>query len=65
MFRLDVDPGEHIDLSGREPAQLAKLLKQLSQAQAGVYSVDRGPVDDAACGAAMGTYQGWWGPWLE
>ena len=64
-FRLDVDPGEHDDLSEQQPQQVARLLKELSEAQSGVYSVDRGPVDTAACEAAMGKYGGFWGPWLE
>lgn len=44
---------------------VAKLLAELHKEQATVYSVDRGPVDKEACVAAMGKYQGFWGPWLE
>jgi hypothetical protein len=62
-----VDPGEHDDISEQQQQQqqLKKMLMMLSEAQAGVYSVDRGPVDKAACEAAMGKYEGFWGPWLE
>ena len=65
LFRLDIDPSEYEDVSGDNPAMVTKLLAELATAQAGVYSVDRGPTDKGACEAAMGKYEGFWGPWLD
>jgi hypothetical protein len=62
--RLDVDPGEHRDVSGQYQQVVAQLKAAMAVEQAHVFSPDRGTIDPGACVAAMTRWNGFWGPWV-
>lgn len=65
LFELMSDPTEHSNLAQRNIAKLAQL-KQILKAHSGaLFSPDRGGPDPAACAAASGRYQGFWGSFVD
>ena len=62
--RLDVDPTEHVNLASNEPERLRSMLRTLAWHNQSTFSPYRGPWDAGACKAALGKYDGFWGPWV-
>jgi len=65
LFELESDPTEHDEKGAANPDKLKQMLGKIADAQAKVFSPDRGPVDKRACEAATGKYSSFWGPWIE
>ena len=54
------------DRAKSEPAILKQMQARLHEIKATAFLPDRGPVDTkASCGAAMGKWGGFWGPFVE
>lgn len=64
LFNLEEDPSEYVDRAREEPEVAARLRARIAQLQLEVYSPQRGVDDGLACAAAMGTWGGFWGPFL-
>ena len=65
LFRIDIDPAEHVDLAHQRPTLRAAMLHELRQWNATTFSPHRGvPHMDAACEVATRMYGGFWGPFV-
>ena len=63
MFELLSDPTEHQLL--KNATKIALLKEILAAHSANLFSPDRGAAVPAACAAAMGKYNGTWGPFID
>ena len=61
---IQADPTEHNDIAASHPHVVQKLLARIAAANATAFSPDRGQEDPLACKTALGTYLGFWGPFL-
>eukprot|EP01113_Clastostelium_recurvatum_P006492 TRINITY_DN12928_c0_g1_i1.p1 TRINITY_DN12928_c0_g1~~TRINITY_DN12928_c0_g1_i1.p1 ORF type:complete len:282 (+),score=54.63 TRINITY_DN12928_c0_g1_i1:45-848(+) len=64
LFNIMEDPTEHYDISDDHPFIVEKMLKQIEDAQKGVFQPNRGPPDQTACTTAQNNYKGYLGPWV-
>ena len=64
LFDVFADPTEQTDLAAQRPADVAAMRARIAQLQASVYSPLRGDEDPRACDAALGKYDGFYGPWI-
>lgn len=64
LYNIKDDPEERSDLASTIPAVLRSMRQKLQGYQATRFNPDRGSVSDAACDAALGKYQGFWGPFV-
>lgn len=65
LFDILSDPTESTNLAKSHPAIVQDLLDRMARAENTTFSPDRGKRDPNACKIAMGTYGGYWGPWLK
>lgn len=65
LFELVGDPLEGIDLSAAMPERVESMRKRLEALLPSAFNPHRGKVDPACCDAAMGTYGGFFGPFIE
>jgi len=65
LFNIYNDPTEHFDVGDANPDIRTKLRNRLAELEKTVFSPTRGPVDPAACDAALNKYGRYWGPWLQ
>ena len=64
LYNVVEDPEERDDLSRVEPRVLIEMHKKLAKYQATYFNPDRGSKSPEACAAALGKYEGFWGPFL-
>ena len=64
LYNIKDDPEERRNLASTTPAVLRSMRKKLQGYQATHFDPNRGSVSDAACDAALGRYQGFWGPFV-
>ena len=65
LFRLDVDPTEHVNLAEHELARVASMKASIVKHNTSTFSPHRGvPHMEEACKVALGSYGGFWGPFL-
>ena len=66
LFELVSDPTEHVNLTTAEPTIVTKLTARIKALQAGVFSPNRGKVNQSlVCGAVANKYSGFWGPFVD
>ena len=65
LYNIKDDPEERSDLASTMTDVLRSMRTKLQGYQATRFNPDRGSVSSAACDAALGTYQGFWGPFVE
>ena len=65
LFNVTADPTESDNIAKDRKEDFEAMLARVDELQAGVFSPDRGDKDDGACKAALNSYGGYWGPWLE
>ena len=58
------DPEERNDLAKTEIKILKDMQQKLANYQATLFNPDRGKEYPEACVAALGKYEGFWGPFL-
>lgn len=64
LYDLNADPNEHVDVASTHPKMVAKLHSRLLAINSSVFSPARGTPDPRGCVVALGTYGGFWGPFL-
>eukprot|EP01064_Diplonema_japonicum_P008406 TRINITY_DN15861_c0_g1_i1.p1 TRINITY_DN15861_c0_g1~~TRINITY_DN15861_c0_g1_i1.p1 ORF type:complete len:522 (+),score=73.66 TRINITY_DN15861_c0_g1_i1:57-1622(+) len=62
LYDIFSDPTEHINLAPTHPEVWKQLKDRMDLQSKGLFSPDRGSPDPTACEAALGVYQGFWGP---
>jgi len=65
LFNIETDPTEHNEVGDQFPEIRHKLHERIRELEKTVFSPDRGLEDPAACGTALTTWGGFWGPWLN
>ena len=65
LYNIKDDPEETTDLASTRKPLLREMRTKLQEYQATLFDPDRGSVADEACEAALGTYGGFWGPFIE
>ena len=65
LYNIKDDPEETTDLSSTRKPLLREMRTMLQEYQATLFDPDRGSVADEACEAALGTYDGFWGPFID
>jgi arylsulfatase I/J len=65
MYDIYLDPNEETNIVEFYPELFQQMQDRMNEIQKGVLSPLRGTVDPAACDAAMNSYGGFWGPWLN
>ena len=65
LFNIFEDPTESNSLAAELPDIFNAMLKRIDELQEDVYSPERGKKDGRACEAAMDTYGGYWGPFVQ
>jgi len=65
LFNIYDDPTEHFEVGDAHPEIRTILQNRIAELSKTVFSPNRGPVDPAACDAALNTYGGYWGPFVE
>jgi arylsulfatase I/J len=65
LFNIFSDPTEHVDLAASSPDIVAAMYARIQDYQATAFSPNRGTDDGSACRAAIGTFNGFWGPFTE
>ena len=64
LYNIMDDPEERNDLANSEIKILKDMQKKLSDYQATLFNPNRGKESPEACAAALGKYEGFWGPFL-
>jgi arylsulfatase I/J len=64
LYNIKKDPGERNNIADTMPAVLKDMQQKLKMYQDTYFDPDRGKVAPEACQMAMGTYGGFWGPFL-
>ena len=65
LYNIKDDPEERNNIATKEPETLKKMQDKLKNYQATYFNPDRGPVSPDACKMALGTYGGFWGPFVS
>lgn len=65
LFNIFTDPSEQYDLEIQFPDVVAEMRERLEELQSSVYDPSRGEFDPNSCNAALGSYGGYWGPWVS
>ena len=65
LFNLEVDPNEHVEISGSHPDVVAELTARIRAVNETTFSPDRGQRDPRGCSTALGRYGGIWGPFSQ
>jgi arylsulfatase I/J len=58
------DPLETTDLAAQMPSKVAELYAKIEKYETTAFNPKRGGTDPAACEAALGKYNGFWGPFI-
>ena len=64
LYNIKDDPEERNNLASTIPDVLRSMRGKLQGYQATLFNPNRGSISDAACDAALGVYQGFWGPFV-
>lgn len=64
LYNIMEDPEERNDLAETEVKVLKDMQKKLADYQATYFNPNRGKESPEACAAALGKYEGFWGPFL-
>ena len=67
LYNLDEDPYERTNLATLSEFDAIKeqLFAMIKQHNSTTFSPNRGDIDPRACEAARGSYDGFWGPWIQ
>lgn len=65
LFDIYKDPSEEENVASSNPDQFNMMLNHVNALQEEVYDPDRGRWNNLACKAALNTYHGNWGPYLN
>ena len=65
LYNIKDDPEETTDLASTRKSLLREMRTKLQEYQATFFDPDRGSVAKEACEAALGSYNGFWGPFIE
>ena len=64
LYNIKDDPEELINLASNETSVLTSMRSKLQDYQATRFNPDRGSIAPEACEAALGEYEGFWGPFV-
>jgi arylsulfatase I/J len=64
LYNIKTDPEERNNIADTMPDMLKEMQQKLKKYQDTYFNPDRGNVSPEACQMAMGTYGGFWGPFL-
>jgi arylsulfatase B len=65
LFNVLSDPNEHDDVAAQHPDIVQEMYARILELQATAFSPNRGVVQPEACEAALNTYGGFWGPFID